>query len=413
MLKVIVKTTNWSFSLCYFYPFFLSLFSYWSSLSLSSHFCIDNHSLLYFNFFLNEIKKMASSLRNEIKESKKHLVDLQEDVEEFEKRLRRGIEQTKKSIEQLSIDCDVNCSKVWQEFDEFLEKTWMKAAELCNQMREKTSEEERKWRQILEEKENLLEEAGKWLLDLRHLFAASNDDEDVISGVRSLGAEISGRLHESFFPVEEGHFDVTFPEWCQRSLNQLQKEIVDFKTVKTWHPRELELESEFRLRGSNLAWIRSIAASEEDGHVFVVDRGDYSIKEFGGTGEFVGRCPLTDEGLLPLDICCLSQDNFVVYSPPPPASKFHSSLSLISPPPTFPPSLYLFMFFNANQFCSSPSHNVSFSFLPLHCFYLFLIFFYSLYFFSLPLSLSLSLSLYRSLSLLRYQEESNKMETEF
>ncbi|CAE1293658.1 unnamed protein product [Acanthosepion pharaonis] len=197
-------------------------------------------------------------------------------------------------------------------------------------MREKTSEEERKWRQILEEKENLLKESGKWLLDLQHFLVASNDNEDVISGVRSLGVDLSGRLHESFFPVEEGHFVVTFPEWCQRSLNQLEEEIVDFKMVKTWHSKELKLESECRLRGSNLGSILSIAVSDEDGHVFVVDGGDKSIKEFGETGEFVGRCLLSDEGFLPWDICCLSHDNFVVSGSgmglsPPPASKFHSS----------------------------------------------------------------------------------------
>ncbi|CAE1258960.1 unnamed protein product [Acanthosepion pharaonis] len=145
-------------------------------------------------------------------------------------------------------------------------------------------------------------------MDLRHLFVASNDDEDVVSGVRSLGAELSGRLHESFTPLEEGHFVVTFPEWCQRSLNQLQKEIVDFKT---WPPRELELQIECRLQDSNLGSIESIAVSDEDSHVFVVDGDDDSIKEFGETGEFVGHCPLRFEGFLPLDICCLSQDNFV------------------------------------------------------------------------------------------------------
>ncbi|CAE1258961.1 unnamed protein product [Acanthosepion pharaonis] len=210
-------------------------------------------------------------------------------------------------------------------------------------MREKTTEEERKWRQSLEDKENLLEEAGKWLLDLRHLLVASIDEEDVVSGVQSMEAEFSGRLHESFFPVEEGHFVVTFPEWCQLSLNQLQEEIMEF-TVKAWHPKELELEREFCLQDSKLRRILSMAVSDEDGHLFVVDGGDKSINEFGETGEFVEQCPVQDEGFFPWDICCLSQDNFVVCGEglsPPPASKFH---------PFFPPSplncLSLFLFFN-------------------------------------------------------------------
>ncbi|CAE1262199.1 unnamed protein product [Acanthosepion pharaonis] len=248
-------------------------------------------------------------------------------LNEIQKWLR--IEWTKKSIEQLSTVCEENCTKVRREFDKFREETRLKAEELCDQMKEKTSEKERKWRQSIEEKERL---------------SLSDDDEEIFSGVRSLGAEFSGRLYESFPPVEEGHFVVTFPEWCQRSLEQLEEEIVDFK-VKTWHPRELELESEFRLRGSNLGWIRSITASDIDGHVFVVDWGDKSIKEFGETGEFVGR-----------------------YSPPPPASKFHSSpslklfFSLSFLHPRLFPSLYICLCFSMpSNFCFlSPSLFLSF-----------------------------------------------------
>ncbi|CAE1264769.1 unnamed protein product [Acanthosepion pharaonis] len=234
------------------------------------------------------------------------LLQLDKDVEDFEKRLRERIERTKQSIEQLSIDCDSKCSKIWQEFDAFLENTRLKAAKLCDQMKRKTTEEERKWRQSLQEKENLLEEAGKWRMDLRHLLVAGNDDEDVVSRVRSLGAELSSRLHESFTPVEEGHFVVTFPEWCQRSLNQLQEEIVDF-TAETWYPEKLELQSECRLQDSNL-WSVSIAGSDEDGHVIVGDASDLSIKEFARTGEVVGRYhfEVRGEKFKPMDISPLS-----------------------------------------------------------------------------------------------------------
>ncbi|CAE1298523.1 unnamed protein product [Acanthosepion pharaonis] len=95
---------------------------------------------------------------------------------------------------------------------------------------------------------------------------------------------------------------------------------------------ELELQSECRLQDSNLGSIRSIAVSDEDGHVFVVDEGDNSIKEFGETGEFVGQCFLAFERFSPLDICCLSQDNFVTLLLP--------FLNFI------PPSLYLKLFFS-------------------------------------------------------------------
>ncbi|CAE1307019.1 unnamed protein product [Acanthosepion pharaonis] len=265
-----------------FLPFLKLVFS-----TLSSHFCIDNHSLfrflslfqslrhilyfllplsLYILFFsltlsippfptlsyfilfsLNplpafifsdfifperNLQMASSSLRNEIKEAKKRLVDLQEDVEDFEKRLRERIERTRKSIKQLSIDCELNSSKVWKDFDALREEARMKAEELCNQMRRKMTEKQSKWRQSLEEKEELLEEAEKWLIDLRHLLGDCNVDEDIVCDVEPLRAKLSWRHHKSFAPVEEGHFVVTFPEWCQRSLDQIQQEMVDFNVER-------------------------------------------------------------------------------------------------------------------------------------------------------------------------------------
>ncbi|CAE1258945.1 unnamed protein product [Acanthosepion pharaonis] len=253
----------------------------------------------------------SSSLKKEILEAKKRLFDLEEDVKDFERRLREMTERTKQSIDQLSIDCEWNCSKVWQKFDALMENARVKAEELCDDMRRKTTEQQSKWRQSLQEKEELLQEAGMWRTDLRHLLSA-DDDEDVVCGLQSVEAKLSSRLHESFTPVEEGHFVVTFPEWCQRSLNQIQEEMVDF-TVGTWPPRNLELQSQCRLQDSNL-WILSITGSDEDGHVFVVDGRDNSIKEFTDSGEFVGQCLFRDGGVRfsPLDICCLSEDILVV-----------------------------------------------------------------------------------------------------
>ncbi|CAE1298525.1 unnamed protein product [Acanthosepion pharaonis] len=186
---------------------------------------------LFSDFIFPErnLQMASSSLRNEIKEAKKRLVVLQEDVEDFEKRPRERIERTKKSIEQLSIDCELNCSKVWQKIDALREEARMKAEELCDQTRQKMTEKQSKWRQSLEEKEELLEETEKWLIDLCHLLGDGNVDEDIVCGVEPLRAKLSWRHHKSFAPVEEGHFVVTFPEWCQRSLDQLQKEMVDFR----------------------------------------------------------------------------------------------------------------------------------------------------------------------------------------
>ncbi|CAE1258962.1 unnamed protein product [Acanthosepion pharaonis] len=229
-------------------------------------------------------------------------------------------------------------------------------------MKRKTTEEQSKWKQSVQEKENLVEKAEKWLVDL---VDTDDDKKEVVSRIESLRAELFLRLHESFAPVEEGHFVVTFPEWRQRSLQQLEKEMVDI-TIETWHPGKLKLQSELRLQDS-IVWIHSFAVSDEDDHVFVVDGSNDLIKEFGETGEFVNQSLFKNEGkkFFLKDICRLFNDILAVCGvlwsrgPSPPPSKFHPSLSsstlncfllsslfsLPSPSPaTFSLSLYLLMF---------------------------------------------------------------------
>ncbi|CAE1304497.1 unnamed protein product [Acanthosepion pharaonis] len=275
-----------------------------------------------------------SPFRNELLEAKNRL---ENKVEDFERQLREMAERMNQSIEQLSIDCELKCSRVWREFNAFMKETQLKAEELCDDMRRKTSEQQIKWRFSLREKEDLLKEAGMWHNDLLHLLSAGNDNKDVVFGLHSVEAKLSSRLQESFDPVEGGHFVVTFPEWCQRSLNQLQKEIVDF-TVGTWPTRSLELQSECYLPCSDMG-ISMITSSDKDGRLFAVDDGDGTVKEFTEFGRVVSRCSIEneEENFAPFDICRLSNDTlpfFSLFIPPSSPSYFPSLLIERKSPPS-------------------------------------------------------------------------------
>lgn len=99
-------------------------------------------------------------------------------------------------------------------------------------------------------------------MTLRHLLMDTADNEDVC-GLQLVRAALSVQLHKSFALPEYGHWVVTFPKWCH---NSLKKEIIDW-TVETFG--HLQLESEYRLQGSNPLWILSIV--NENNHVFVGD----------------------------------------------------------------------------------------------------------------------------------------------
>lgn len=98
--------------------------------------------------------QMASSMKEEILEAKNRLLSLENEVKDLERQLHEKTEWTKQSL-----DCNLNCSKVWQEFDALMEKARLKAKELCN-MRRNMSEQQRKWRLSLQEKEKLFGEVS-------------------------------------------------------------------------------------------------------------------------------------------------------------------------------------------------------------------------------------------------------------
>ncbi|CAE1268366.1 unnamed protein product [Acanthosepion pharaonis] len=219
---------------------------------------------------------------------------------------------TRQSIDQLSTDCDTECTKVWEEFESFVEETRLKLGKLCDDMRASASELERKWRRSPKEREDLLKKVEIWRHTVRHLLTDGTDDEDVVCGLRLTGAELSARLRQSFAPQEKGRWLVTFPKWCHDSLESLKKEIIVWEAETSGH---LQMESECRLQGSNPLIIYSMVAGDEDSRVFVGDCRSGTILEFiSDSGEMVGQCPLKEGGtdFCPWDMCRLSGDILVV-----------------------------------------------------------------------------------------------------
>lgn len=241
-----------------------------------------------------------------------HGSTLEQDLWDFENRIRAINEQSKRSIKQLSEDCDSECYKIWNEFEIFLEALRLKAGELCDDLRKMTSEQMTKWRHSVNERDNLLKKVKMWHLNSTHLLSDNTDDEDVIYGLRSVGAALSSRLEESFAPEEKAKLVVAFPTWCHDSLNMLEEEMVELM-VETSTRRNLEFEKEWNVPGSNLD-ISSILISEEDAHVFVGDWENKCIKEFRESGELLQKCSLSDGGkkLSPQSMCFIPDDIIVV-----------------------------------------------------------------------------------------------------
>ncbi|CAE1272263.1 unnamed protein product [Acanthosepion pharaonis] len=254
------------------------------------------------------------SVREKASKEKESGPTLEQQLRQFEIHIRATNEQTRRSIDQLSTDCDSECSKLWQDFETFVEKARIKLGELCDNMREAASEQKRQWRLFLKEREDLLGKVKIWSDTLRHLLTDDADDEDVVSGLRLYRAELSAWLRQSFAPLEKIRWVVTFPKWCHDSLELLKKEMIDFTLETSGH---LQLKRQCCLQDSKPLWISSIITDDKDNHVFVCHWNGESIQEFTETGVLVGQFRLTDggEGFCPWDMCRLSDDILVVSCP--------------------------------------------------------------------------------------------------
>ncbi|CAE1299698.1 unnamed protein product [Acanthosepion pharaonis] len=252
------------------------------------------------------------SVRDEASNEKIRSPTLERQLRQFEINIRAMSRRTKQSIDKLSTDCESECLKLTRDFEAFVDEARLKLAELCDNMKVMAYELQTKWRHSLKEKENVLKKVEIWHHTLKHLSRGDADDEDVVSGLKLVRAELSARLRQSFAPQEKGRWLVTFPKWCHDSLESLKKEIIVWAAETSGY---LQVESECRLQGSNPLVISSIVAGDEDNRVFVGDFVSGSILEFiSDSGEMVSQCPLKGGGkeFFPLDMCRLTGDILLV-----------------------------------------------------------------------------------------------------
>lgn len=252
------------------------------------------------------------SVRKEASNMKMRSRTLEQEFCDFEKRISVMNEQAKRSIDELSKDCDLKCYQIWHEFEIFMEEARLKAGKLCDNLREITDKQIGKWHLSVNERDNLLEKVKIWHLNSTYLLSENTNDEDVITGLRPVKSAFSSRIYESFVPEEKAKLVMTFPSWCHDSLHKLENEMVHLM-IETSTRRNLEFEKDWNVSGSNLD-ISSILISEEDGHVFVGDWENKCIKEFHESGEFLRKCSLSDgeKKLSPQSMCFIPDDIIVV-----------------------------------------------------------------------------------------------------
>lgn len=167
-------------------------------------------------------------------------------------------------------------------FGAFVEEARVRLGELCDNMRETSSKLERKWCLSLKERNDILKKVKIWRHTLCHLLADAVTDEDVVCGLRLVGADLSARLRQLFAPPEKVCWFVTFPKWCHDSIESLKKDMIELTVGTSEH---FQVESKCRLQVSNPQDINSIDVSDEDTCVFVGDAYGRSIHEFDDFGE--------------------------------------------------------------------------------------------------------------------------------
>ena len=224
---------------------------------------------------------------------------LLKEIGDFEKDQKERNIKSRNYCEELQKQCDLKCEEFWQNYDDTIDKMREKTHEMCDELRQMTKDQVKKWQKFLRETENMLKKFEIWRLNLHHLLKKGSKEKDVVLGVELVGRNLESSLLELNQKIKEPlrkmELGVEYSDLWQKFLENLQTEKIGFG-ILDFAVNSIEIETEWNLPESNTdRWIRSLVVSDEDNHLFLADDSNCSIVELTESGEFVGELKLIGE----------------------------------------------------------------------------------------------------------------------
>ena len=234
---------------------------------------------------LNKRKSQIPKLLQEID-------DLKNDLEERNNKSRNYSEELQKQ-------CDLKCKEFWQNYKDTINKMREKTQKMCDELRQMTNDQVKKWQKFLRETENMLKKLEIWRLNLQYLNKKELKEKDVVFGVESVARNfesLSEKLNQNIKePLRKMELRVEYSDLWQEFIENLQTEKIGFG-ILGFTVNSIEIETEWNLPGLNTPrWIESLVVSDEDNHLFLADHQNRSIVELTESGELVNELELKGE----------------------------------------------------------------------------------------------------------------------
>ena len=214
----------------------------------------------------------------------------------FEKDLEGKKFKSRNYCEELQKQCELKCEEFWQNYNDTFDKMREKTHEMCDELRQITKDQVKKWQKFLRETENMLKKFEIWRLNLHHLLKKGSKEKDVVLGVELVARNLESSLVELNQKIKEPLIKwtlrVKYSDSWQEFLENLETEKIGFG-ILDFAVNSIEIETEWNLPESNTdRGITSLVVSDEDHHLFLADNLNNSIVEMTESGEFVGELEL-------------------------------------------------------------------------------------------------------------------------
>ena len=231
-----------------------------------------------------------------LNKQKSQIPKLLKEIGDFEKDQEERNIKSQIYCEELQKQCDLKCEEFWQNYDDAVDKMRVKTLEMCDELRQMTKDQVKKWQKFLRETENMLKKFEIWRLNLHHLSKKGLKEKDVVLGVELVArnlesslAELNQKIKE---PLRKMELGVKYSDLWQKFLENLDTEKIGFGILDFAY-NSIEIETEWNLPGSNTnRRIWSFVVSDEDNHLFLADNWNNSIVELTELGELVGELKL-------------------------------------------------------------------------------------------------------------------------
>ena len=166
------------------------------------------------------------SVREEaLKKRKSHGPTLLREIHDLERDLEEKCMKSRIYSEELEKQCDLECKKLWQNYNNIIEGLKEKTQEMCTELQQMSKEQIKIWQKNRQETERMLKKLETWRLKLHYLLTKGAKEKDIVLGVelverklKSSSPDFHRKIKE---PLTEWQLEMKYSDIWEKFLQTL------------------------------------------------------------------------------------------------------------------------------------------------------------------------------------------------